>query len=190
MSNYGINGNTLYNEDDGLVIDLDKIKKLKEKSAIENFNNSLEELHELGLESTLKVVRYKNIEYECVDIKRDFEFNKEFRVEMREIMLSKTLSKNARCFIGTLTPFINFPTNIINIKHKNPKLDDLMEILDMSKNTLNDTLKELQNNNIIFKTKLNGQMMIYFNPFLYCGGYCIEKYTYELFKNSEYNPVK
>lgn len=190
MNNYGTNGSTIFNLEDGVVINLKEIKKLKEQQAVENFNQSLEELNDLGLSSSLMLVKYKNREYECIDIKRDYEFNKEFRVELRDIMLDKKLSKNARCFIGTLSPFISFPSNAIHIKYKNPTFDDLMDILDMSKNTLNGTITELIDNNIIVKVKLDGQMIIYFNPFLYCAGYCIEKSTYEKFKDSIYNPVK
>jgi len=187
---YNINGSLVYDTENGMVIDLEEIKKAKEKQAIENFHKSLEEIHDLGLSSQLLIVQYKNREYQCINIKRDFEFNKEFRVELRDIMLSKELSKNARCFIGTMTPFISFPTNAIHIKYKNPTFDELRDILDMSKNTLINTLKELVDNNIIYKTKVNGQMIIYFNPFLFCAGYCVERNTFELFKGSLYNPIR
>jgi Fic family protein len=187
---YGINGNTVYDKLTGSVIDLEEVKKAKERNAIETFHESMEELRELGLNPELVVIKYRNREYTCVDIKREFEFNKEFRVELREIMLSKELSKNARCFIGTLSPFVSFPSNAIHIKYKNPTFDELMDILDMSKNTLSATFKELEENDIIKKIKVNGDMVIFFNPFLFCGGYCVEKSTFDLFENSIYNPVK
>jgi DNA-binding transcriptional ArsR family regulator len=187
---YGINGNTVYDKQTGAVIDLEEVKKAKERNAIETFHESMEELHELGLNPELVIIKYRNREYTCVDIKREFEFNKEFRVELREIMLSKELSKNARCFIGTLSPFVSFPSNAIHIKYKNPTFDDLMDILDMSKPTLITTLKELEDNNIIKRIKIDGQLIIYFNCFLFCGGYCVEKSAFELFKGSIYNPVK
>lgn len=188
IKKYGSNGATIYNYDDGVVIDLEEIRKIKENEAIDNFHKSIEEINNLGLSSNLVIVRHRNKEYQCVEIKREFEFNKEFRVELRDIMLSKGLSKNARCFIGTLSPFVSFPSNAIHIKYKNPTFDELMDILDMSKNTLLATLKELDDNKIIKRVKLNGQLIIYFNCFLFCGGFCVEKDTYELFKSSIYNP--
>jgi len=167
---YGINGNTVFDRQTGAVIDLQEVKKAKERDAIDTFHNSMEELHELGLTPDLVVVKYRNREYQCVEIKREYEFNKEFRVELRDLMLSKELSKNARCFIGTLSPFVSFPSNAIHIKYKNPSLDELMEILDMSKNTLSATLKELEDLTIIKRVKRDGQLIIYFNCFLFCGG--------------------
>lgn len=186
---YGINGNTVFDISTGEVIDKQEIKRVIERNATEAFNNSLNELNELDLESQLVIVKYRNKEYQCVDVKRDFEFNKEFRVELREIMLSKELSKNARCFIGTLSPFVSFPSNAIHINYKNPTYEDLMEILGMSKPTLTSTLKELEKNEIIKRIKRDGQLIIYFNCFLFCGGYCVEKDTYQLFQKSIYNPL-
>lgn len=190
MGNYGTNGSTVYDATDGVVIDLKEIKRVKEENAVKTFNDSLKELNELGISSSLIVVRHRNREYQCVEIKREFEFNKDFRVELRDLMLSKELSKNARCFIGTMTPFISFPSNAIHIKYKNPTFEELMDIMDMSKPTLNNTLNELENQDIIRKIKINGQLVIYFNCFLYVGGYCVEKSTYDLFKNSIYNPIQ
>lgn len=190
MGNYGTNGSTVYDTTDGVVIDLREIKRVKEENAVKTFNDSLRELDELGISSSLIVVRHRNREYQCVEIKREFEFNKDFRVELRDLMLSKELSKNARCFIGTMTPFISFPSNAIHIKYKNPTFEELMDIMDMSKPTLNNTLNELENQDIIRKIKINGQLVIYFNCFLYVGGYCVEKSTYDLFKNSIYNPIQ
>ena len=187
---YGTNGNMVYSLDDGVIIDLQEVKKIKEDNAIKKFHETLEELNDLGLSSNLIVVRHRNKDYQCVEVKREFEFNKEFRVELRDIMLSKELSKNARCFIGTLSPFISFPSNAIHIKYKNPTFDELMDILDMSKPTFTDTLKELEYNNIIRRVKRDGQLIIYFNCFLFVGGYCVEKDTYDLFKSSMYNPIR
>jgi len=186
---YGINGNTVFEKDGGSVIDLKEIKKVKERKMIEKVHQEQQELHELGIESDLIFVKHRNKEYQCVEVKREFEFNKEFRVELRDIMISKELSKNARCFIGTLSPFVSFPTNAIHIKYKNPTYIELMDILDMSKNILYETLNELEEHNIIKRIKTDGQLIIYFNCFLFVGGYCVEKDTYDLFKNSIYNPL-
>jgi DNA-binding transcriptional ArsR family regulator len=186
---YGINGSTVFIIETGEVIDRQELKRVIEKDAIEEFDSKLNGLKDFDLTSQYVIVKYRNREYQCVDIKRDYEFNKEFRVELREIMLSKELSKNSRCFIGTLSPFVSFPSNAIHINYKNPTYEELMEIVDMSKPTLLSTLKELEDKEIIKRVKQNGQLIIYFNCFLYCGGYCVEKDTFELFKKSIYNPL-
>lgn len=186
---YGINGNTVFSIETGEVIDLNEIKEIIEKQAVEDFREKINELHKFNLDSNLVIIKHRNKEYQCVEIKREYEFNKEFRVELREIMLSKELSKNARCFIGTLSPFVSFPSNAIHINYKNPTFEELMNILDMSKPTLLSTFKELEYHQVIQRVKRDGQLIIYFNCFLYCGGYCVEKDTFELFKLSMYNPL-
>lgn len=190
MSEYKINGSTVFDISDGTVIDLNEVRRAKEKEAINTFNNSLGELDKLGISSNLTIVNHRNVEYRCVEIKRDFEFNKNFRVEVRDLMLDNELTKNARCFIGTITPFISFPSNAIHVRYKNPTYKQLLKIMDMSLPTLTNTLNELEQKNIIVKIKINGQMVIYFNCFLYIAGFCVEKSTYDLFVNSIYNPIK
>jgi len=186
---YGMSGNTVYSKDDGKVVDLEQIKKLKEDKIVADAHRALQELSDLGLTSNLVIFSRKNKDYQCVEIKKNFEFNKEFRVELRDIMTNNLLSRNARCVIGTLTPFISFPSNAIHIDYKNPSIDDLTQVLDMSKSALMRTFKELEKHNIIKRVRRDGYTSIYFNCFLFIGGKCVEKSTYDLFKDSLYNPT-
>lgn len=186
---YGINGETIYHDITGEVIDIQEIIKIKEENAILEFNQTINEIYDLGGNSDLKIIKYKNREYCCVEVKREYEFNKEFRVELRDIMLSKNLGKNSKIIMATLSPFVSFPSNAVIIKGKNPTYIELMDILDLSKPVLMSALNELEDNEIIKRHKINGQTIIYFNCFLYIGGKCVEKDTFELFKNSRYNPL-
>lgn len=185
---YAMNGSQIYDISTGEIIDPKEIKSVIEKQAVEEFNQRIGAIYDLNMQTDIAIV-YRNREYNCVQVKKNFEFNKVFRMELKSIMVSKELSKNARCFIGTLIPFISFPSNAIHIKYKNPTYKDLMDILDMSKPTLINTLKELEKQFIIKRIKRNGQLIIYFNCFLYCAGYCVERDTYQIFKNSIYNPT-
>ncbi len=185
---YTTEDNQLVDNISGEVIKFSDIKKAKEKKLVNAYNEMCEDLISIGSVSEFVLVRYKNRDYNCRTIKKDYTFNKEFRVELRDIMSSKILSKNARCFIGTLTPFIAFPSNAIHINYQNPTTEGIMDILDMGKNVIYSTMKELEEKDIIKRIKNNGDTVIYFNPFLFCGGYCVESHVYDLFITSCYNP--
>lgn len=135
-------------------------------------------------------VKIKNKEYVCKTIKNNHTFNKDFKVELRDIMKSKTLSKNARCFLGTMTPFISFPTNTIIIDSENPSIAKISEILGFKTRAISYILSELEKEDIICRKKVNGSSIIYVNPFLYCSGAYVEKSTYDLFCNSKFNNIK
>lgn len=190
IEKYGINGQTIYDKFTGEVVDIQELITIKTENAINEFHTTLSEIRDLGGNDLYQIVKYKNREYNCIEIKREYEFNKEFRVELRDLMLSKSLSKNARMFIGTLTPFISFPSNVVIIKGTNPTYEVLMDILDISRPVLLQTLTELEKQQIIKRNKVNGQNLIYFNCFLYSGGKCVEKSCYELFKDSAYNHMQ
>ncbi len=172
----------------GEVIKFEDIKKAKVERILNEYKDMVDDLSTLGFRTDYQLLKYRNKNYSVVNIKSDFEFNKEFRVELRDVMRSKMLSKNARCFLGTITPFISFPTNTIVIDGKNPSIEDLKEITDMGNGVMYKTLKELEKAYIIKRVNSNANLIIYINPFLYCGGYCVERDTYELFKDTSYNP--
>ena len=172
----------------GEIIKFEDIKKAKEERILNEYKDMVDDLSTLGFRTDYQLLKYRNKNYSVVNIKNDFEFNKEFRVELRDVMRSKMLSKNARCFLGTITPFISFPTNTIITDGENPSIKDLKEITDMGTNVIYKTLKELEDYKIIKRENINSNLIIYINPFLYCGGYCVEKDTYELFKDTSYNP--
>ena len=172
----------------GEIIKFEDIKKAKQDHILESYKNMVDDLSTLGLNTDYQIIEFRKKEYSVVNIKSDFQFNKEFRMELRDIMRSKLLSKNARCFLGTITPFITFPSNSIIIDGKNPSIDELKDILDMGTNVIYSTLKELEEVRIIKRINVNTNLIIYINPFLYCGGYCVEADTYEMFKDTGFNP--
>ena len=157
------------------------------KLAYENNKNLLAEM---GLKSEIKLTHKKvrGVDYTCIGIKKDYVFNKIFRVEFSDLILTNKLSKNARCMIGTLRPFVTFPTNAIRVRGEYPTYAVLTKMLDMCRTTLMNTLKELKYYEIISSRKSGRQSIIYFNPFLVCAGSTVYVETYSLFKNSAYNP--
>ena len=166
----------------GEIIKFEDIKKAKEERILNEYKDMVDDLSALDVKTDYKIIEYKKKNYNVVNIKTDFQFNKEFRVELRDVMKSGLLSKNARCFLGTMTPFISFPTNTLIIDGKNPSIEDLKDITDMGNNVIYKTLKELEKACIIKRVNTNTQLIIYINPFLYCGGYCVEEETYKMFK--------
>ena len=151
----------------GEVIKFEDIKKAKEERILNEYKDMVDDLSALDVKTDYKIIEYKKKNYNVVNIKTDFQFNKEFRVELRDVMKSGLLSKNARCFLGTMTPFISFPTNTLIIDGKNPSIEDLKDITDMGNNVIYKTLKELEKACIIKRVNTNTQLIIYINPFLY-----------------------
>ena len=186
---YVTDENQIIDTTSGEIIRFEDIKKAKEQKIIDKFLETQSELASIGSGTELILLKYKNKEYNCVSIKKNYTYNKEFRVEMRDIMKSKQLSKNARLFIGTMTSFVSFPSNSILIDFKNPTIEDLVNIVGINKNLISEALKDLEYHQITKRVKVNGQMIIYFNPFLVCSGYCVDHIVYELFKDSIYNPI-
>lgn len=172
----------------GEIIKFEDIKRAKQKKIYDEYESMMSDLSDIGMHTDIKLIEFRKKTYNVVDIKSDFQFNKEFRVELRDIMRSGVLSKNARCFLGTITPFITFPSNSIIVDGKNPSIDELKDITDMGTNVMYKTLKELEDAKIINRVNVNTNFIIYINPFLYCGGYCVEADTYRMFKGTSYNP--
>ena len=183
-----IDDETIVVNETGEIIRIPDYKSDYQQNIKGNFDEMVKDFNKLGIKSDYKIIKHRNKSYETVNIKTDFEFNKEFRVEMRNLIKSGILSKNARCFLGTMTPFITFPSNSIMIDGRNPSIDELMNMTDMGSSVLYKTLKELEEMKIIKRKNSNANLVIYVNPFLYCGGYCVEVDVYNMFKDTSYNP--
>ena len=178
-----------YNLQTGEEITRKEAKEIVHNKALELTDEYNEALRSAGLRGDIKT-RFSNRRSENnsrVTIKEDYDFNKLFRVELGELMQNQSLSKNARCVIGTLSSFVTFPTNAIKINNKYPSFEDLRKLIDMSPVTLKKAFKDLEYYEVIKREKSNGQYIIYFNPFLICVG-MVDTDTYVLFKNSTYNP--
>lgn len=68
-----------------------------------------------------------------------------------------------------------------------PSIEKLCEVFDVKKTKLYETLKELEQYEIIKRKKINGKLVIYINPFLHSTG-LVHEDTYKMFKDSGYNP--
>ena len=187
--------NYMLSEDDqvvdistGEVIQVNDIKQLMTNSQDKYVSNVNGELISLGLEPKYKLIKYKSIDYNCVVVKEKYTFNKTFRVELRCVM-NNNLSLGSLAFIARFEPYISFPSNTIVIDSRHPSLDDYKDKLKVGRNKIYEILKELEYYDVIKRVKLNGEYIIYFNPFLYASGFVTEKSTYDLFKISTYNPL-
>lgn len=180
--------NQVYDPCTGEVIDDKEISKLK----LITLKIETEELNKLkhleGSNETYVVAKIHGEKSNCVFLKKGYTFGKVLRVDVQKLMLSGVLGKNSRLIIATLEPFISHPRNSILIHSKTPSMKELEDIVGLKKTMLYEGLNELENNDIIKRVKSNGQIVIYFNPFLYASGTIIHDDTYELFKYSEYNP--
>lgn len=157
---------------------------------INDVHQMQQELRELNIKSDLVVIKYKGQNYSCKKINPNHYFMKVFRVQVREIIKNKELSKNARMFIGTLESFLYFPTNSVIIDGKNPTPQELMNLLDIGKSKYYEVIKELEDKEIIKVIKRNGDTIIFFNPFLFSAGAVVDRETFEMFKNSRFSTYK
>jgi hypothetical protein len=167
-------------------------KRAKQKildDVLEKNKEANEKIVELGLSGNIKseLISHRGQNYNVTAVKEDFEFNKIFRVELRELIATNKLNKNARCIIGTLCGFIFFPTNAIIVNGRNPSFDEYLKLIGMSPVTLKKAFAQLEYYEVIKRVTSNGQYIIYFNPFLICGGRLVTVETYLLFKDSTYN---
>lgn len=183
------NKDTVVDEETGEILNKRGARTKIQKEALENTKKSNEELRRLGLAPNLKleIVKRAQREYQTVKIKENHEFNKVFRVDLREVMQNQGLGKNARLAVGTLIGFITFPTNLILVDGKAPSNEDLEKLLGLSPVTIKKTLNELEKHEVIKRVKEINQRLIYFNPFLVCAGGVVDVNTYSLFKDSLFN---
>lgn len=180
---------TVIDRDTGEIVYKKEAKKKIEEEALKATKKSNEELLRLGLSPNLKLTKVKRLqrEYYTAKVKEDHEFNKVFRVALREVMQNQGLGKNARLAVGTLIGFITFPTNLILVDGQVPSNEDLEKLLDLSPVTLKKALNELEKHEVIKRVKEINQRLIYFNPFLVCAGGVVDVNTYSLFKDSLFN---
>lgn len=168
---------------------LDK-KELERMFTTQLFLTSSEEItyaNSMGLSVELIAQKYKSETYNCIKIKPNAEFGKVFRVNARELALKSNMSEKCWAFISKTEPFIAFPTNSIVIKGSSPTLEELSKFMGYGQSKLYETLKELEDNEVIKRIKIKGNTIIYFNPFLYCSGKVVLTEVYNYFEDSQYN---
>jgi len=172
----------------GEVLDTQLVHKLKFDNLVFETNELNKEKRAFGSKETYRVIQINGEQHNCVNIKQDYTFGKVFRVALKELMESKVLGKNSKMIIATLEPYLAFPKNYVLVKSKVPTIKELEEMVELKRTALYESLKELEDNDVIHRVKIGKQIIIYFNPFLYCSGVAISNDTYEMFKYSKYNP--
>ena len=182
--------------DDGFVVETstgeiimsnDELQNMIIQKQKEEFKRGRKLLQDLGLEQKYNLIKINNEETDTILVKKGYDFNRIFRVEMRIVMNNKMfqLSLGAKAFIGNFTPFISFPENSILVDGERPTIKDYMNMMGIGKSKLYSIFKELEEYEIIKRINLGTKLIIYFNPYLYSCGY-VNKDTVELFKNSQY----
>jgi hypothetical protein len=172
----------------GEIVDLEQIKQAIEISLYDKYIESAQTLIELNQDVNFRLVTAKNGEsYSCVNVKEGYHFVKVFKVDVRRMLETFKPSHYARSFIYTFLSYVHFPTNSIVIDGECPSIEKLCEVFDVKKTKLYETLKELEQYEIIKRKKINGKLVIYINPFLHSTG-LVHEDTYKMFKDSGYNP--
>jgi hypothetical protein len=174
----------------GEIVDLKQIKQVIEMSLYDKYIESAQTLIELNQDVNFRLVTAKNGEsYSCVNVKEGYHFVKVFKVDVRRMLETFDISLSTRGFIYTCLAYLHFPTNSIVIDGECPSIEKLCSICKIGKSKLYEILKELEQYEIIKRKKVNGQMVIYMNPFLHSTG-LVHEDTYKMFKDSGYNPYK
>ena len=183
-------------DDNGLVIESstgevimsnDELKDIIIQRQKDEFKKGREILQSLGLDQEYNLIKINKEETDTILVKKGYDFNRIFRVEMRNVMNNKLfeLSLGAKAFIGQFTPFITFPENSIIVDGNRPTINDYMNLMGIGKSKLYSIFKELEKYEIIKRVNLGTKLIIYFNPYLYSCGY-VNRETCELFKDSTY----
>ena len=180
--------NQLIDLDTGEIINRDDIKDAYTNKLLEQSNKYQDELLKIGSCLDIKIIKYMGRDYSVIPIKKNYTFGKVFRMSVRDLMKENKLSKNAKVFIATFEPYIYFPYNSLVVENANPNIEIICKMCDLKKSAIYEVFKELEQLQVIKKVKLNGEIIIYFNPFLYASGGVVYKDTYEMFKGSIYNP--
>jgi hypothetical protein len=174
----------------GQVISTNQIKKAKQNKIIQTWEEETKEIRDLGLKNELILVKYRGGTFNCVQIKKDYHFNKMFRSAMQDLILNGDLSKNAQSFLFGVSAFITFPSNSIMVKGKLPSNEKLEEITKLPRTSYYNAANELEEKDVIYRNKESGQSVMYINPFIISSGAFVEYSTLLLFKDSIYNPHK
>lgn len=188
---YLIHNEQILNSETGELITEDEFHELFSEDLSNKLKDYKKACREVGELPKLGINKLQGSVYAVVPIKNKHKFNKVFEVDMREIINAKTLTTNEFAFIGCFTSFITFPTNEIKVNNEYLTIEEIGKMIGVGKNAISTTLKNLEKNEIIKVVKRHKlPPIIYFNPFLNCGGKVVEYDTYMLFRDSVFNPNK
>lgn len=172
----------------GEIVSKKDVKKLLQNEVADYMLENELEMQKLGETLGLQIVTDKRgAKYSVLKVKGDYEFVKVFKVALREALSDSGLSKVAKATFLDFQSQTSFPTNTIIRNGTTPNTEQLCEWLDLKKSSLYNVLKELEECEFIRRVKVNGQTVIYINPFVYCCG-LVDQFTVTLFESSKYNP--
>jgi hypothetical protein len=179
----------LYDVTTGEVINTKELRKAYQANvALKLVKNELE-LSEINEHLGLRLVADKRgQEFHVLNVKEGFHFVKVFKVALREVLTTNDLSKASKSAYLDFEAYTNFPSNTVSINGGTPSIETLCKALDLKKTRLYEVLKELETADLIRRKKINGQLVIYINPYIYCCG-LVDYETIEIFEDSMYNPT-
>lgn len=170
----------------GEIIELHELSKVVSKNMIDTFCESSGHLINMGVNVPFRIVKTKIGKSSTINVKESYHFAKIFKVDVRDMMIKTNLTVHAKAFIYTCLCYLYFPSNTVIVNGKNPDIKELCDIVGIGKSKLYEVLDELEENDVIKREKINGCLVIYFNPFLHSCG-LVDKYTHDLFQASIYN---
>lgn len=113
------------------------------------------------------------------------EFYKTNTEEMQLII--KELSQSEKAFLFSITSYVSFDDNLLQIGKGKHAVDigteDLIDITGMSRSTLYATIESLASKDIIYRGKNSRNKQYFVNPWLFCKGNRINKVLKTMFKN-------
>jgi hypothetical protein len=190
LNKYRFENEVLYDQSTGEVIDKKEIKKAYQAELARIMLENEMELNEIGEHIGLRIVSdRRGKQSHVLNVKEGFHFVKVFKVALREVLSNNNLSKAAKSAYLDFEAYTSFPSNTIIVNGETPDTERLCKLLDLKKTRLYDVLKELETAELIQRKKINGQLVIYINPYIYCCG-LVDNETLELFKHSRYNPIQ
>jgi hypothetical protein len=188
---YFIHNEQIIDSDTGELITEDDFHEIFSEDIYTKLQDYKKACRDTGQLPQLGINKLQGVKYACFPVKNKHKFNKVFEVDMKELIMAKTLTTNEFAFIGCFTSFITFPTNEIKINNEYLTFEEIGKMIGIGKNAISTTLKNLEKNEVIKVIKRHKlPPIIYFNPFLICGGKVVEYETYMLFRDSIFNPNK
>lgn len=190
QNKYRIENGKLIDSSTGEIISKKEIKKAYQAEVALSLLENEKELNEVGESLGLRLVQdRRGNDHQVLNVKEGYHFVKVFKVALRDVLSVNKLSKAAKSAYLDFEAYTHFPTNTIIVDGETPDTEKLCELLELKKTRLYDVLKELETAELIKRKKINGQLVIYINPYIYCCG-LVDHDTLELFKTSTYNPIK
>ena len=178
-----------YNTETGELINIKNLKQESNEEIQEAFNKYANKSYDLDGKLDYELKKSKTGEqYLCVSIKPGYYYTKVFRMDGMYLIEKVGISLDARGFVYTFSNHIYHPTNTIVVNGQNPSVLKMAEMCLIKDRKMGYILAELEKKEVIKRVKINGKLVIFFNPFLIASGGVVDAETYELFKNSIFNP--